>query len=234
MKKRKFGTALNNEQMSSMQKYMNKISTGTINTKDEEKYSTKDELVRNNLRIVVMIAHQWKSSLISLDDLIQEGNIGIMKAAEKFDPNRGTKFITYARHYIVKYMRKAVHKNFPVTSGYGKTFVVSMDAPVFENDHDENCINSSKIGCDKIPSPDADMMNRDDMEFIMGAINKYLTEKEIELVMLRYGFNGGKPMILRELAKIYGCSYEMINIRLRRVNEKLRCSFLENHLNLAM
>ena len=232
MKKCKFGNASKDELKSSMKRYMTEISSGKIRSSEEEKSSTKDELVRDNLRFVVLLAHQWKSSFISLEDLIQEGNIGIMKAAEKFNPNRGSKFITYARHYIIKYMRKAVHRSFPVKCGYGKAFVVSMDAPAFKDDHGVDCVNSSRIACDKIKSPDHDLMDRDDMALIVDAINRHLTDVEIELVMLRYGFHGGRPMLLKELSKMYGCSKQMINNRLDKVKEKLRRTFRENHLNM--
>lgn len=58
------------------------------------------ELVRRNLRLVVSIAKQYKNFGLSLEDLIQEGNLGLMTAAQKFDPDKGCRFTTYASFWI--------------------------------------------------------------------------------------------------------------------------------------
>lgn len=64
------------------------------------------ELVRRNLRLVVSIAKQYKNYGLSLEDLIQEGNLGLLRAAQKFDPDRNCRFSTYAtwwiRHSVVR------------------------------------------------------------------------------------------------------------------------------------
>ncbi len=66
------------------------------------------ELVRRNLRLVVSIAKQYKNYGLSLEDLIQEGNLGLMRAAQKFDPERGCRFSTYATFWIRQSVIKAI------------------------------------------------------------------------------------------------------------------------------
>jgi RNA polymerase primary sigma factor len=60
----------------------------------------RDKLIRANLRLVIKIAHEFYASDISLMDLIQEGNIGLVRAAEKFDDTRGARFSTYSAWWI--------------------------------------------------------------------------------------------------------------------------------------
>jgi RNA polymerase primary sigma factor len=67
-----------------------------------------DQLVRANLRLVVKIAHDFKGLGLPLQDLISEGNIGLMRAAEKFDPAKGAKFSSYAAWWIKQNMRRAI------------------------------------------------------------------------------------------------------------------------------
>ena len=66
------------------------------------------KLIRSNLRLVVKIAHDFKGLGLPLLDLISEGNIGLMKAVEKFDPAKGAKFSSYAAWWIKQSMRRAL------------------------------------------------------------------------------------------------------------------------------
>ena len=62
----------------------------------------KDELIRRNLRFVVSCAKQYQMNGVTLEDLVNEGNVGITNAADRFDPSMGFKFISYAVWYIKK------------------------------------------------------------------------------------------------------------------------------------
>lgn len=71
----------------------------------------KDELVRHNLALVVMVARKQSRGALRLDELVQEGMLGLLRAIEKFDPGAGTRFSTYAvwwiRAYVWKYLKQA-------------------------------------------------------------------------------------------------------------------------------
>ncbi|MFO7820590.1 MAG: RNA polymerase sigma factor RpoD/SigA [Lentisphaeria bacterium] len=78
---------------------------GRIAEGDEE---ARRRLIRSNLRLVVKIAHDFKGLGLPLVDLISEGNIGLMRAVEKFDPDKGAKFSSYAAWWIKQAMRRAL------------------------------------------------------------------------------------------------------------------------------
>jgi RNA polymerase primary sigma factor len=73
-------------------------------------------LVEANLRLVIKIAREYRSAGPSLEDLISEGNIGLMKAARRFDPSRGVRFASYAAWWIRKQVVAAVHRHAALSS----------------------------------------------------------------------------------------------------------------------
>jgi RNA polymerase primary sigma factor len=72
---------------------------------DEE---ARQHMIRANLRLVVKIAREYEGLGLPLLDLVNEGNIGLMKAVEKFDPNKGAKFSTYSSWWIKQSVRRAI------------------------------------------------------------------------------------------------------------------------------
>jgi len=71
----------------------------------------REKLVRSNLRLVVNIAKRYSDRGMSLGDLIEEGNIGLIKAVDYFDPDRGTRFSTYAAWWIKQSIKRALLMN---------------------------------------------------------------------------------------------------------------------------
>jgi RNA polymerase primary sigma factor len=80
------------------------IHGGTL----EEREKAMDEMVQSNLRLVVKIANEFMGRGVPKHDLISEGNIGLMTAAEKFESGRGAKFSTYSTWWIKQAMRRAI------------------------------------------------------------------------------------------------------------------------------
>lgn len=101
-----------------MKAYMREIGQIPLVTREEEvdlaaeiaagSEEARAKLIQSNLRLVVKIAHDFKSLGLPLLDLISEGNIGLMKAVEKFDPAKGAKFSSYAAWWIKQSMRRAL------------------------------------------------------------------------------------------------------------------------------
>jgi RNA polymerase primary sigma factor len=76
-------------------------------------WEARDRLIRANLRLVVAIAKHYLGRGVDLDDLIAQGNLGLMRAVEAFDPDRGVKFATYAAHWIGQSLKRGIDHQGP-------------------------------------------------------------------------------------------------------------------------
>ena len=110
MRQLKIPKSITNRNDSILNKYLNDIKKEPLITAEEEVLLTQkikkgdtlaqEKLIKANLRFVVSVAKQYQNQGLSLPDLINEGNMGLIKAAEKFDETRGFKFISYAVWWI--------------------------------------------------------------------------------------------------------------------------------------
>jgi len=110
MRQLKITKSITNRESASLDKYLQEIGREELISVEEEvelaqrikkgDQTALEKLTRANLRFVVSVAKQYQNQGLSLPDLINEGNLGLIKAAEKFDETRGFKFISYAVWWI--------------------------------------------------------------------------------------------------------------------------------------
>ncbi|MCX6197938.1 MAG: RNA polymerase sigma factor RpoD/SigA [Bacteroidetes bacterium] len=110
MRQLKISKSITNRESQSIEKYLQEIGKEDLLTPEEEVHLARriragdqtalEKLTRANLRFVVSVAKQYQNNSLSLNDLINEGNLGLVKAAQKFDETRGFKFISYAVWWI--------------------------------------------------------------------------------------------------------------------------------------
>lgn len=103
---------------SKLNQYLDKIGCEQLLTYDEERQLSErilqgdgralNRLVEANLRLVVSVARQYQGKGLTIDDLISEGNIGLMKAAGKYDATRGLRFAAYANNFIRQQIERAL------------------------------------------------------------------------------------------------------------------------------
>ncbi len=116
MRQLKISKSITNRESESLEKYLQEIGREDLLTAEEEVELAQrikkgdrealEKLTKANLRFVVSVAKQYQNQGLSLPDLINEGNLGLIKAAEKFDETRGFKFISYA----VWWIRQSIHQ----------------------------------------------------------------------------------------------------------------------------
>ena len=222
----------------SLNLYLDEIGREQLLTADEERALSErikagdsralQRLVEANLRFVVKIATQYRGQGLSLDDLISEGNIGLMKAAAKFDASHGTPFVNYAVVQIRQEIERAIGKETGKQGGReadsmaGKSVrqPMSVDAPM--NGRTNMSLLSVLVNTN---SPSAD--GRVYSEAVENAIEfalLSLTERERQVVGAFFGLDR-EHETLAEIAEDMQLERERVRQIRNRANRRLRKTY---------
>ena len=197
----------------------------------------KERLVKSNLRLVVKIAREYSRPGAPIEDLISEGNLGLIEAAKRFEPNRGARFVTYASWWIRKYVKAAVSRQrieaaapIPVTRDdreardrqggpFGRVArrVLSFGEVSRGDEHTPMEV--------RVPSPDSlpDVkVNRLQVAAALHEALSHLAERERRILEQHYGLDGSPPRSLQAIADEMGCTREWVRQLERRTIERAR------------
>jgi RNA polymerase primary sigma factor len=192
--------------------------------------SALEELVKANLRFVVSYAKRYRNTHVLFLDLINEGNIGLIHAAKKYDPEKNVKFITYAVWWVRQSMMHVLADSTRAFSFPPKLFgVLHAGGPGGED------ISLSETLGDRLPVDQApvedELIHQADLDELAAALRD-LEGKEQEVVRLRYGLGDSEPQTLQEIGDRLHLSRERVRQIETRAKEKLRRSAkLRSHLN---
>jgi len=198
------------DERSNLQLYLNVIRQTALLTVEEEiklaarikkgDKAARDHMITANLRLVVKIAYDYHMMGLPLMDLISEGNLGLIKAVERFDPAKGGKLSTYAAWWIKQSMKRAL-------ANQSKTIRLPVHAPVGE-DHDSATL-GDLVGDDNAISPYDGLGDKNLKEGLHAMVNS-LDPREASILKLRFGLGGEKEMTLEEVGKKFKVTRERI------------------------
>jgi RNA polymerase primary sigma factor len=169
MRQLKITKSITNRESASLDKYLQEIGKEELITVEEEvelaqrikkgDQAALEKLTRANLRFVVSVAKQYQNQGLSLPDLINEGNLGLIKAAEKFDETRGFKFISYAVWWIRQSILQALAEQSRIVrlplNQVGSLNKINKAYSKFEQEHErkpspEELAESLELPADKV------------------------------------------------------------------------------------
>lgn len=228
--------------MISNEKYIEEIASGQPLSDEEERTladkikigdaSALEKLTKANLKYVVSLAHQYRNRGLGEDDLISEGNIGLMYAAQKFDGSRGIRFVVFAAPYIRNAMEEAIKeqtalyklpRNEKSKFEQKRARAISIDQPVPVGSSN-NFTLQHVLENDNAQHSDENL----NQEILSAAIQKgldILDEREKRVITYIYGLSGAH-YTMAEIAEDMGLKRERVrqirNKALRKLHKKMK------------
>jgi len=171
--------------------------------KYEDDMEARNKLIAANLKFVASIAKQYQGRGLSYADLIAEGNVGLMKALDKFDGERGYKVISYSVWWIRQTILEALSKR---NASEAEDLPMDYEKPLETEDDDYRTEMSDEAYLNDGIERNKEMERAEAIKFLMD----YLNQRERNIITKYYGLDGNKPKTLEEIGMEYGLTKERI------------------------
>ena len=219
---------------------------------EEEADKAREVMVRANLRLVVNIAKKYTKSRMPLSDLIEEGNLGLIRAVEGYDPSQGTRFSTYASWWIKQAIKRSLINGVqPIhipaymvemiakwrqardqfMENEGRTpsvaelaefmnlperkvriirrAVKAFSSPTQSTEFESGVSLSDLLADKKTPQPGAAMFSESEANMLQCLLDQ-IDEREAAILRMRFGFDDGEAMTLKDIGKRIGLTRERV------------------------
>ncbi len=167
----------------------------------------RERLIHANLPLVVRVAKIYMPPCDEIMDLIQEGNIGLIYAVDKFDPTRGTKFSTYAFYWINKHIQRFLNHEPDATFSLDMEITDSSEYLLLS---DTIADRPTLLGGQTIQHIDA-KMEYEELQRQVREMLSHLPEREQEVIRLLYGLDNYPVLSRNEVAQIIGVTPQFIS-----------------------
>ena len=177
----------------------------------------KQKLIEHNLRLVIYVAKKFASSDVDVEDLISIGSLGLIKAINSYKMDKNIKIATYAskciENEILMYLRKiSKQKN-----------EVSLDEPLNVDSEGNELVLFDLIPSEK-DCPQEDIEKMTEKQILWKIINK-LSAREKEIMLMRFGLNGGEELTQKEVADTLGISQSYISRLEKKIVVRIKKEF---------
>lgn len=181
---------------------------------EQKNYEHRELLVVHNLRLVVYIARKFENTGIGIEDLVSIGTIGLIKAVNTFCPSKKIKLATYAsrciENEILMYLRKTSNRKNEM----------SIDEPLNVDWDGNELLLSDVLGGDS-DSVNRNIEMRDERKQLLRLVDN-LSEREKQIMIMRFGLFGSKEYTQKQVADMLGISQSYISRLEKRIVEKLK------------
>ena len=202
--------------------------TNRIKCGDE---SAKKKLIESNLKFVVSIAKKYCNGDMPFEDIISEGNLGLIRAAEKYDASVGNKFITYAVWWIKAYINNYIEGYNRFRDADNEFRKVAYTDDGYEYGYD---FEYEQEMADINDEFDRNMMDTRYKEDAIEGIMSSLENRERRILELYFGLDGKKSLTLNEIGAEMNLSGERVRQIMDKAIVKLKCGALMNDELMAM
>ena len=243
MRQLKITKSITNRESQSLEKYLQEIGKVELISPEEEvalairikngDQIALDKLTKANLRFVVSVAKQYQNQGLTLPDLINEGNLGLIKAAQRFDETRGFKFISYAVWWIAEELVVFLDieiEEVTATLGSGIRHV-SMDQPL--SDGEDSTLMDVMINPNAI-STDNELAFKASLKTEIERSLSTLSERQKDVIRYFFGIGIDHALSLEDIGERFNLTRE----RVRQIKDKAitklrtasRCKLLKTYL----